>query len=80
MNPLVTPQPLPLTNNQPYSVDSVIKDIADRKKFGIAKYGTALQPNNGRNNLIDCYQELLDLLVYLRSEIDETWIDPTELW
>lgn len=35
------------------------------------KYGTPLQANNGRNPLIDAYQEALDLCVYLRQEIEE---------
>lgn len=80
-NPLVEVQPPPLKQEKlPYSVDMVIKDLNDRKQFGLNKYGTALTANNGRNNLIDCYQELMDLLVYLRSEIDENWIDPDDLW
>lgn len=80
-NPLVEPQPPPLNQEAlPYSVDLVIRDLQDRKNFGISKYGTALTANNGRNNLIDCYQELLDLLVYMRSEIDECWIEPNENW
>jgi hypothetical protein len=80
INPLTEPQPPPLKNNYPYSIDGVIKDLTDRKNFGMNKYGTALQPNNGRNNLIDSYQELMDLLVYLRTEINETFTEPTELW
>jgi hypothetical protein len=80
INPLVEPQPPPLRNNHPHSIDAVIRDLSDRKNFGMIKYGTALQPNNGRNNLIDSYQELMDLLVYLRTEIDERFAEPTELW
>lgn len=79
-NPLVEPQPPPLKTNNPYLVDLVIRDLKDRKQFGLKKYGTALTANNGRNNLIDCYQELMDLLVYLRSEIEENHIEPTEIW
>ena len=39
--------------------------------MGIEKYGTVLQPNNGRNALVDAYQEALDLAVYLRQRIEE---------
>jgi len=42
-----------------------------RRKMGIEKYGTPLQPNNGRNALIDAYQEVLDLAVYLKQKIIE---------
>jgi hypothetical protein len=49
----------------------VIKDMKDRREMGIKKYGVPLQTNNGRDALIDAYQELLDLLVYLRQEIEE---------
>jgi hypothetical protein len=45
--------------------------MKDRREMGIKKYGVPLQTNNGRDALIDAYQELLDLLVYLRQEIEE---------
>lgn len=48
-----------------------IKDMEDRRKHGIEKYGTPLQPFNGRDPLIDAYQEALDLCVYLRQAIEE---------
>jgi len=51
--------------------DLVIKDIHERNKIGIQKYGTPLQANNGRDALIDAYQEALDLVVYLRQAIEE---------
>lgn len=47
------------------------KDMADRNEMGKAKYGTPLQPFNGRKPLIDVYQELLDAAVYLRQDIWE---------
>ncbi|AKJ71904.1 hypothetical protein TIN4_107 [Tsukamurella phage TIN4] len=36
-----------------------------RKNFGLEKYGTILQPSNGRNHLEDALDELADALVYL---------------
>lgn len=39
--------------------------------MGLKKYGTVLQPNNGRDALVDAYQEALDLVVYLRQRIEE---------
>lgn len=81
MNSLIKPQPPPHQNNGGNIVaDMVIADMKARKEFGIAKYGVFLKSNNGRNNLIDSYQEILDLCVYLRSEIETNWIEPDELW
>ena len=37
--------------------------------MGIRKYGTPLQPDNGRDSLQDAYEEALDLCVYLKNEI-----------
>ncbi len=49
----------------------VIEDMRERDQEGRRKYGTALQTHNGRRPLVDAYQELLDLVVYLRQEIEE---------
>lgn len=49
----------------------VIKDMEERRQTGIERYGTPLQPFNGRNALIDAYLEVLDLAVYLRQKIEE---------
>lgn len=46
----------------------VIEDVRERKAMGLAKYNTILQPNNGRDSLVDAYQEALDLAAYLRNE------------
>ncbi len=43
-----------------------------RREMGIAKYGTPLQPHNGGNALVDAYQEVLDLAVYLKQKIIES--------
>ncbi len=49
----------------------VLADMEERRKHGIEKYGTPVQPFNGRDPLIDGYQEALDLCVYLRQAIEE---------
>jgi hypothetical protein len=49
----------------------VMKDMEDRRQLGIKKYGTPLQAFNGRDPLIDVYQELLDACVYMRQAIEE---------
>lgn len=49
----------------------VIDDLAKRAQMGKDKYGTYLMTNNGRDALIDAYQEALDLVMYLRQAILE---------
>lgn len=49
----------------------VLKDMEERRKHGIEKYGAPVQPFNGRDAMIDAYQEALDLCVYLRQAIEE---------
>lgn len=49
----------------------VIADMHARNMEGCARYGTPLQTNNGRDALVDAYQEALDLAVYLRQLIEE---------
>lgn len=65
------PEPSPIANDAPSIHDLVIKDMEDRKQFGLKKYGTLLQAGNGRRGLLDAYQEALDLVVYLRQCIEE---------
>lgn len=60
-------QPLPNKNNFPFIQDQVIADIESRKAIGIERYGTALQPFNGRDALQDAYEEAIDLAVYLKQ-------------
>lgn len=49
----------------------VQQDIEARAVKGEATYGERLLPNNGRDALIDAYQEALDLCMYLRQAIEE---------
>lgn len=51
--------------------DFVLADIHKRVEMGLAKYGTKLQTNNGRDALWDAYQENLDQAMYLRQAILE---------
>lgn len=52
-------------------VQWVTQDIEDRKRVGLERYGTLLQAFNGRDALMDAYQEALDLMVYSRQVIEE---------
>lgn len=63
--------PPPVHNSKPRAWDLVIKDMDARNVFGMNKYGTPLQPFNGRDALTDAYEEALDLCVYLRTAIYE---------
>ena len=71
MTELIAPQPPPIPTNYPAVWRLVIADMLQRDDFGRYKYGTPLQPFNGRDPLIDAYQEALDLTVYLRQAIYE---------
>jgi len=68
---VVAPQPPPVQNDGTPVWDLVITDMRARKEFGGRKYGTYLQAFNGRDALMDAYQEALDLCVYLRQAIEE---------
>ena len=65
------PEPMPTPNNYPAVWDLVIADMQERDRIGTEKYGTRLQPHNGRDFLVDAYQESLGLVVYLRGEIHQ---------
>jgi hypothetical protein len=68
---LSRPEPPPQPNDQPAVWDLVLADMRERDAEGRRKYGVPLQPDNGRRALVDAYQEGLDLVVYLRQEIEE---------
>lgn len=64
-------QPVPSAEASNDTWSMVIEDMKERRDMGFVKYGSMLFPNNGRKNLIDAYQEALDLAVYLKNEIRE---------
>lgn len=68
---LSDPQPPPVENEHPAVWGLVAEDFRQRDLSGLRKYGVRLQPHNGRDALIDAYQEALDLCVYLRQAIYE---------
>lgn len=63
--------PTPESADKPAVWDLVVADMQERDKVGRQRYGTPLQPNNGRDPLVDLYQELLDAVVYCRQAIYE---------
>jgi hypothetical protein len=59
-----------------HDIDLAIADDVDaRKQLGISRYGVALQAGNGRDALVDAYQEALDLAVYVRQAVEEGRVD-----
>ncbi len=64
-------QPMPTVNDGPCIQDLVMADIETRKKIGIERYGTVLQPFNGRDALRDAYEESLDQTIYLKQVLVE---------
>jgi hypothetical protein len=69
-NNAAVPQPLPRPGQVPVA-NFVIEDILARVEMGRRKYNTLLMTNNGRDALMDAYQECLDLAMYLRQTILE---------
>ena len=64
-------QPAPETNGNRPVWELVIEDMQARDHVGRQRYGVPLQANNGRDALVDAYQEALDLVVYLRQVLEE---------
>lgn len=65
------PAPVPACQELPGAHQLVIDDLVDRAELGLDRYGTRLLPNNGRFNLLDFYQELLDGVAYVRNLMAE---------
>lgn len=56
----------------PEVAELVKQDIDARVALGETRYGERLRAFNGRNTLMDAYQEVLDLANYLRQLLEET--------
>lgn len=87
MTDAAIPEKPPEKNNYPCVADvvaanlleagyppQIAADVMARKEMGLKKYGMALQPCNGRNNLNDLYQEIIDALKYAQTEYLERCI------
>ena len=64
-------QPAPVANSLPAVWPAVIADMQARDQLGRERYGVPLQPANGRNALLDAYEESLDKSAYLKSALME---------
>lgn len=56
----------------------VCNALKARAEVGFVRYGTYLQPNNGRDQLLDGYQEILDCMKYIRCYMYEN-VDDTRM-
>lgn len=64
-------QAMPVPNDSVPIHDLVQADVEARKVLGTKRYGTPLQAHNGRNALLDAYEEALDLAIYLKQALVE---------
>ena len=70
--PVVAEQPPPTESKESRVIlDLVLEDFCTKAVFGMEKYGTMLMSHNGRDALIDLYEELIDACLYLRQAILE---------
>jgi hypothetical protein len=63
-------EPAPAKGKKPI-LPLVLADLESRADMGKLKYGTMLESDNGRDSLMDAYQEACDLVMYLRQAIEE---------
>lgn len=73
MSHFLDEQQEPKKNILPEVWNLVIEDMKSRNIQGKEKYGVPLQPFNGRDPLVDAFQEALDLCVYLRQTLYEKY-------
>lgn len=52
-------------------LESLCADVKARQELGISRYGRPLQAHNGRDVLLDLYEELLDGLAYCATAMEE---------
>lgn len=69
MHDLIIEEELPNYDRMPNAdiLPLLADDLRYRRDFGLEKYGTLLQDDNGRDALLDAYHEGLDLMVYLKQ-------------
>lgn len=60
-------------------MDRVLADMRERDAVGRQRYGVALTSRNGRDQLIDAYQEICDACVYIAAALDEHDVGPETL-
>ena len=71
----LTKQPDPTPGKKPV-LPYLLRDLIDRAQTTSQKYGTHLETDNGRQALVDAYQEALDLCMYLKQALMEMEVEP----
>lgn len=64
------PQPRPKGGGVDITA-AVVADLQERSRVGRQKYDDVLRSHNGRDAMMDAYQEVLDLACYFRQLIEE---------
>ena len=73
---VVHEEPEDCTETAPTGIEAeVIKDIADRQRLGIAKYGCTVAESLD-DMCRHAYEEALDLAIYLKAELTHRANDP----
>lgn len=70
MSTVAEHQPDPKPGKQ-VVLHEVLKDFTDRAEAGKLKYGTYLETHNGRDALMDMYQEMIDMVMYAKQALME---------
>ena len=66
-------------SDHPAHIKSLLgDDLCQRDAIGRQRYGTSLQPYNGRDALRDCYEEVLDAWQYAMQEAIESDSPPRD--
>lgn len=60
----------------PATLNLLVEAMSESERLGLERYGTVLQPNNGRSVERDGAEEARDLLVYTRQALLESPDDP----
>lgn len=65
-------QPAPILRPDAIAIQDLVQaDFTARRLVGLERYGTLLKAHNGRDMLLDLYQELLDACIYVRGALLE---------
>lgn len=63
-------EPFPTLGGE-HVLPAVLDDLTRRSQTSSLDYGTPLTADNGRDALVDAYQEALDLVMYLKQALME---------
>jgi len=70
-----SPSEEPVSLDRPPAPEELVDDLEARLRLGVERYGRRLSLRNGRDAVVDAYQEALDLCLYLRQAHQEGELD-----